>query len=213
MITLYSTIFMESYAHFKVMLTALPWGNLFGLEEASVSLVVLVFTLPEPYLIYVAAFSFYSNFQPDFSKLSVDFMNFCHLTPCWPSEAGELEQPEWVFWLGLHYNTWKRTEKLIWTTTILFFVEQMEAVLINLCTQWTFSFQLMPLVKVVNRILCSKDLCVCNKGCQNTRGTESKGSKKAKNLDTAKVGIAMWPMKNCQRSDFGTELARKVRKR
>lgn len=124
MITLYSTIFMESYAHFKVMLTALSWGNFFGAEGASVFLVVLVFTLPGAHLIYGAAFSFCSNFQPDFSKLSVDFMNFCHLTPSWPLEVGEPEQPEQVFWLGLHYNTWKRIEKLIWTTKILCFVEQ-----------------------------------------------------------------------------------------
>lgn len=91
MITLYSIIFMESYAHFKVMLTVPSWGNFFSAERASVFLVVLVFTLPEPHLIYVAAFSFCSNFQPDFSKLPVDFMNFCHLIPSWPSEVGEPE--------------------------------------------------------------------------------------------------------------------------
>lgn len=124
MITLYSTIFMESYAHFKVMLTVLSWGNLFGVEGASLFLVVLVFTLPAPHLIGVAAFSFCSHFQPDFSKLSVDFMNFCHLTSSWPSEVGEPEQPEWVFWLVLHYNTWKGTKKCNRTTKILCFVEQ-----------------------------------------------------------------------------------------
>lgn len=57
------------------MLIALPWGNLFGVEGASAFLVVLMFALPEPHLIYVAAFSFCSNFQSDFSKLSTDFMN------------------------------------------------------------------------------------------------------------------------------------------
>ena len=94
MIALFSTIFVESYAHFKVMLIALPWGNLFDVEGTSAFLVVLVFTLQEPHLIYVAAFSFCSNFQPDSSKLSVDFMNLCHLTPSWPSDVREPPQPD-----------------------------------------------------------------------------------------------------------------------
>lgn len=124
MIALFSTIFMESYAHFKVMLIALPWGNLFGVEGASAFLVVLVFTPPEPHLIYVAAFSFCSNFQPDFSKLSVDFMNLWHLTPSWPSEVGEPWQPDQASCLMLHNKVWKRTKKRAQTTKILCFVEQ-----------------------------------------------------------------------------------------
>lgn len=206
MITLYSTIFMESYAHFKVMLTALSWGNLFGTEGASVFLVLLVFTLPEPHLIYVAAFSFCSNFQADFSKLSMDFMNFHHLTPSWHSEVGEPEQPEWVFWLGLHYRLKENWEispdhknlMLCWTEWKWFWW-------ISVLNELS-SFQLMLWVKEVHWILCSKVLCVCKKRMPKDQRTESKGNKKAKNLDSATVGTAMWPMKNCQRSGFGIEL-------
>lgn len=43
------------------------------------------------------------------------------------------------------------------------------------------------------------------KGCQKTRGTGSKGSKKAKTLATDTAAIAMWPWKSWQRSGFGTE--------
>lgn len=154
---------MESYAHFKVMLTALSWGNLFGMEGASVFLVLLVFTLPEPHLIYVAAFSFCSNFQPDFSKLSMDFMNFHHLTPSWHSEVGEPEQPERVFWLGLHYclkENWEinpdhKNLMLCWTEWKWFWW-------ISVLNELS-SFQLMPWVKEVHWILCSKVLCVCKK--------------------------------------------------
>lgn len=195
MITLYRTIFMESYAHFKVMLTALSWGNLLGVEGASVFLVVLVFTLPEPHLICVAAFSFCSNFQPEFSKLSVDFMNFCHLTPSWPSEGGEPEQPERVFWLWVHYNTWKRTNKLIWTTKMLCFVEQNGRNFEGSLYSVNFFLLVHAMGEGGSLDIMFKGFVSVKKRCQKARGTGSKGSKKAKTLDTA---TAMWPWKNWQ---------------
>lgn len=152
MIALFSTIFRELYAHFKVMLIALPWGNLFGAEGASALLVVLMFTLPELHLIYVAASSFCSNFQPDFSKLSADIMNLNHLTLSWPSEMGNHDsQTECPTWYGTikperELGNEPRPQK---SYTLL---NRIEEVLMNLCIQWTFYFQLTPWAKVIHQV-------------------------------------------------------------
>lgn len=178
MIALFSTIFMESYTHFKVMLIALPWGNLFGAEGASAFLVVLVFTLPEPHLIYVAAFSFCSNFQPDFSKVSVDFMNLCHLTPSWPSGVGnhdsQTERPAGCCTIKPE-REWRNEPGPQKSYALL---NRMEEVLTNLCKQWTFYFQLAPWGKVVHWVLCSKILSVCKKNTKRPDGQRAKGTRK-----------------------------------
>lgn len=124
MIALFSTIFMESYAHFKVMLIALPWGNLLVWKGPLLFLWSLCSHRQNLISSNVAAFSFCSNFQPEFSKLSVDFMNLWHLTPSWPSEVGEPWQPDQASCLMLHNKVWKRTKKQAQTTKILCFVEQ-----------------------------------------------------------------------------------------
>lgn len=179
MIALFSTIFTESYAHFKVMLIIFPWGNFFGAEGASALLVVLMFTSPEPYVIYVAASSFCSNFQPDFSKLSADFMNLYHLTSSWPSEVGnhdsQTECPTWCCTIKpeKELGNEPRPQK---SYTLLYRIEE---VLMNLCTQWTFYFQLTPRAKVLHRVLCSKILCLCKKDAKRLAGQGAKGARKS----------------------------------